>query len=123
VVKATMRPGTSLVEALVSLVVLAAGLLAVSALVTRSLRLLDEAAAVDRATAAAVSILDSLTQHESPVAGSTIVPPDTIDWDVRPTGRTRRIELRVRFPDGARMNADTFTSVAAPLPRRLTHAP
>jgi hypothetical protein len=118
-----LRGGFSLVEAEVALALLAGGLLAAAAVAGRAVRMLHEAESIDGATVAAVSVLDSLAQMKRPQPGTIVRGRYALDWMVAPYGAATRIELRIRWEDGARIRADTFTLIAAPLPRRVSRVP
>lgn len=121
----TLRPraGASLAEAVLALVLLAAGLLVVVGTAADAVRMLHRADAIGRATASAVSVLDSLTQHERPVPGSLVTPAGQVDWETARLRATTLIRLRIRFADGAGERTDSFMALAAPFPRRLSRVP
>jgi hypothetical protein len=117
------RAGVSLVEATLALLLMATGLLAVASTGARSAQLLRRAAALQGATLAAASVLDSLTQLQHPTNGSARRERYALSWQVAASAGTSRIELIIRYADGSGTRADTFAGVAAPWPARLQHVP
>jgi Tfp pilus assembly protein PilV len=117
------RQGLSLPEAIAAMTLLAAGLLAVATTGARATHLLRRAEAVQGATLAAMSVLDSLTQHETPAAGATVRGRYRLSWRVSASHVGSAIELIVHYADGTGVRSDTFGSVAARWPARLHHVP
>ena len=117
------RAGVSLIEAVIALTLLAAGLLTVASTGARSAAMLRRAAAMQGATLAAVSVLDSLTQLERPASGATNLDRYQLTWQVVTTTGSKRIALVVRYADGGVLRADTFAGVATRWPARLQHVP
>jgi Tfp pilus assembly protein PilV len=117
------RRGVSLVEAIAAMTLLAAGMLAVATTGARATHLLRRAEAVQGATLVAMSVLDSLTQHESPSAGAATRGRYTLSWRVSTNNMTSAIALVVKYADGAGVRSDTFGSIAARWPVRLHHVP
>jgi type II secretory pathway pseudopilin PulG len=116
------RPAVSLIEMEVALLILAIGLLSAMPLAARSLGRVREAALIDRSSAEAVAILDSLTQLEHPGAGSSSHSGLDFDWVTTPAGASIGIELHVQVV-GAPWLADSLLAVTARWPARLHRVP
>lgn len=118
------RPGLSLIEVAIAMVILGTGLLSVLALVSRAGSLLRKAEAEEGAAREAAAVLDSLTGYGAPVAGSTTRGRYAVDWTVASDSlAVRLLTVVVRYEDGRRARADTFFANAAPWPRGIRHAP
>ncbi|MGD2070864.1 MAG: hypothetical protein PVI57_19490 [Gemmatimonadota bacterium] len=101
------RPGFSLVEIVVALIVLELGLLAVVGLSVLAARTLAEAAELQRATGALEVVVDSLLEAGSWSPGERSLPPHRVRW-WRETG-----QLRVRVE---RLDGDGLPGVEVRLP-------
>lgn len=79
------RRGHSLVELIVTMMVLGVALSGVAATHVLSLRLTAEAFRLGDAAAGASAVLDSLTTHVNPVAGAATAAPIRYEWTVSET--------------------------------------
>ena len=118
------RPGLSLTEAAVALVLLGVGLLSVSGIVARSGALLRLADAEEGAAREAEIALDSLAQYGAPVAGGLTRGRYALRWTALPDSLgVTLLTVTVGYDDGGRARADTFATYAAPWPGEVRHAP
>lgn len=117
----TRRPGFTLAEVLVAMMLLGVGILSLTTAAAAGRSALREAAAESRALLAGSSVLDSLVRLTAPQAGSSTIGPDSISWTVLALTAGIRVDLVVRFRDGTAARSLALTGVAAPPPPRLRH--
>jgi Tfp pilus assembly protein PilV len=115
--------GFSVIEALVALVLFAAGVLAIAGAASRAVRTLREAEARDEAHVTMLSVADSLLQLASPASGSTTRGAFAVSWTVSDSGAVAAITVRVDWLDGTAVQTDSLHGLAAPPPRRLHVVP
>ena len=120
-----IRPvgGFSLIETVIALVILGGGLLVIAAGAARSVSWLRQAESIAGANVSAISVLDSLAQHEAPSDGSSVRGFASLRWITSAGTATTRITLYASYADGVRIREDTFTAIAARWPRRLNRVP
>jgi len=110
------RGGFGVVEALVALTVLSAGILAVTGVAAVAARHLGEAEDERRAARLAVRVADSLALVPEPAPGIRAVDALVARWTLSPAGRGTRLRLEVGRP-GASLHV--FETLLAPPPPRL----
>lgn len=117
------RPGFSVIEALIALILFAAGILAIAAASSRAIRTLREAEARDEANVIMLSVADSLLQLASPASGSLTRGGYAVSWTVADSGRVAAVSVRVGWVDGTTARTDSVLTLAAPPPPRLHVVP
>lgn len=117
-----LRPGLSLVEAIVALTLLAIGLLGALATQLLSARLLREAEARAGAINLAGAILDSLHAVPAPTAGERYEAGYLVRWSVMAGDGSALIGVRVQYDDGTATREIYFESLHATPPPRLRRA-
>jgi len=115
--------GFTLIETVVALVILGGGLLTIAAGTARGVSWLRQAESIAESSVIALSVLDSLVQHESPSDGSSARGRASLRWSTAAGSATTRITLYVNYSDGLGMREDTFTAIAARWPGRLSRVP
>lgn len=113
---ARARPGLTLVEVIVALVVFAVGVLGAAATAGTALRLAREAAAREEAVVLASSTLDSLMQVAAPASGESVVGRYALRWSAAPAGASARIELVVEYREGGGVRRIGFGALHAAPP-------
>jgi Tfp pilus assembly protein PilV len=118
------RAGLSLIEAVVAMVVLGAGLLPVLALVSRSGSLIRTAEGREGAVREAGIVLDSLVRYGAPAGGASTRGRYALRWAAsRDSLGVTLLTVEATYVDGGTTRADTFLAQAAPWPREIRHAP
>lgn len=113
-----LRPGFTLVEAIVALNLLALGLLGAAATQSLAARLLREAEARAGALNLAEAVLDSLLAVPTPTAGERHERRYRAHWSSAPRSVLTAIELEVEYHDGTALRRLRFDLLhAPPLPR------
>lgn len=108
------RAGFSLVEVLVSLVLLGVGALALAATAEWAGRLREQARRVELAGVLASAVLDSVFQVGGAGAGERVEPGVRLRWTATETDGLLRIELR--FVEPALLRGTTAVLLRAPTP-------
>jgi Tfp pilus assembly protein PilV len=80
--RSALRPGFSLVELVVAMTLLSVGVLGLAAAAALALRSMNSAAAMDRGTRAATTLLDSLAHVATPSAGERTEDGVRIRWSI-----------------------------------------
>jgi Tfp pilus assembly protein PilV len=93
------RDGLTLVECVLALLVLGAGVLAVLAAAINGVRAMRTAEVEQTAAVLAASVLDSLASLQSPSGGSAVRGAMRLDWTVLDASGTTRIQLFVSGPN------------------------
>jgi type II secretory pathway pseudopilin PulG len=88
------RDGFTLVEVLVSLILLELGLVAVAATITTAARAMNRAHALEWAVTAAGEVADSLAFFGSVTAGQRSGPGGLVEWEPVDEGSTVRVRIR-----------------------------
>jgi Tfp pilus assembly protein PilV len=117
------RAGFSVIEALVALVLFAAGVLAIAAAASRAVRTLREAELRDAAHVVLLSTADSLLQYASPASGSAVHGTFALSWTVLDPGAVAAVMVRVDWTDGTAARTDSLHALAARPPARLHVVP
>lgn len=94
------RPGFSLVELIVAMLVLATGLAALAGAAATARRSLARAAALERITREAAALLDSLVAEQAPASGQRARDGTTMRWSVRHDDDGAWIDLEAAAFDG-----------------------
>ena len=92
-----MRDGFTLLEVVVSLLLLEVAVLAAAGTLVIAARSLAEAEHLERAVLEAEGVLDSLAGVAAPVSGSKAYPGGSVAWDVDGAGG---VAVRVVSPEG-----------------------
>ena len=103
-----MRSGFSLLEAIVALVILEIGLLAVVGMVTVASRTFNEAQTREWGTAAASAVADSLAHFGFTGAGEEVSELGRVRWEGSPGGSEGLVRVRIRGDPSGGGSAVTF---------------
>lgn len=117
-----VRPGHSLVEALVALVLLAVGALAAAAVTASAGANLRAAAAEEQAVVHAAALLDSIVQAPRWLAGSSVSGPLQLAWTAGGASESPLIELVISFTGQGHTDRFGFAVLAAAPPPPLPSA-
>lgn len=118
-----LRPGSTLVEAIVALVLFGGGVLAIAGVATSAVGSLRTAEARVGAMAAMTTVADSLLQWASPVSGAAVLGRYALGWQVADSGRVATVRINVRWSDGSRLRSDSIEVHAGEPPARLHVVP
>lgn len=113
------RPGFTLVETMVALVVLAVGVLGAAATATLAARLLREAEAREGATVFGTVVLDSLLLVGAPADGERIDGRYRARWRVAGA----RLSLEVTYDGGTAVRVVSWEAARDPAPATSGGAP
>lgn len=113
------RGGFTLLEVIVSLPILAVGVLGAAATFALAARLLREAEARSGAVGGAGSVLDSLLLTPQPAPGERSEGRYHLSWSTHPLGGATAVELEVEYHDGTAARLLRFTAVHAAAPLRI----
>lgn len=106
--------GFSLVEVIVALMLLSAGLFGLTGAAAWSARTTRQADALETAVANAEDVLDSLAFATRPTSGKRIIANDTLEWIASTQGDGTRIDLHVGYFDGNQSRTLQLNPVRTP---------
>lgn len=95
------RPGSTLAEALVALLLIGVAVLSFGGAASAAAAMLRGAALEQGAVLTAQAVLDSLAAEAVVQPGELVRGPCTLQWSVVDSAGSRLIELEVRYADGS----------------------
>jgi prepilin-type N-terminal cleavage/methylation domain-containing protein len=106
------RRGFSLVEVMIAIVILTAGILALAATSGAVVRLTSQGGRMGGSSLVAEGRFELLraTACASLASGSTVEAPYTVVWTVVTSGNLRTIGLTVSYPTGRRTRSDSYST-------------
>lgn len=116
-----IRPGFTIVELMVALVVFSLGVLGAAATLVHAARALHTAAAHEAAVALAANTLDSLALEPEPAAGELSGGPWAMSWSIDDEARPTAIKLAVEYTAGAADRRIEFHMLHLPPLVQLPH--
>jgi prepilin-type N-terminal cleavage/methylation domain-containing protein len=115
----SLRPGFTLIESVVSLTLLAIGLLGAAATQSLAARLLRESEARIGAVALAEAVLDSLIAAPAPAGGEREEARYRARWSAEDDNGLTAIVLDIEYHDGTAQRRLRFEMLHAAVPARI----
>jgi prepilin-type N-terminal cleavage/methylation domain-containing protein len=102
------RPGMSLIELVVAMLLAAVGLVAVASAAVLAQRTLAGTATIERITREVATLMDSLAAHPYPASGERAAARLLLRWEVEPDSLGDRLRIEAEAPHGTRPVRLTF---------------